>query len=320
MPSSAAPIRRRKLAVRLAELRKAAKKQQKEAAEWTGLSQSTISRVERAEYPIEIKHVRLLAMCYGVEAPELDQLLRMAEESDDRGLLVAHSDTVPDFARDYFELEGYATELWVHEPAWVFGLFQTEAYARAVLLSAKPNPTAEELERALTLRIARQERLHGDQSPILRVVLDEAVLHRAVGGPEVMAKQLAHLVEVSELPAVDLRVLPFAVGAHRAVGAGFTVLRFEDTPGMDVVYTENLRSAAYLEKPADLDHYVQVFEEIVGAALTPEESRELLDTLRRTVWERPEGVEDDRPRPRDVAQEQQIGSQRRPVRRAGSAR
>ncbi|GGP43473.1 helix-turn-helix domain-containing protein [Saccharothrix coeruleofusca] len=290
MPSSAAPIRRRKLAVRLAELRKAAKKQQKEAAEWTGLSQSTISRVERAEYPIEIKHVRLLAMCYGVESPELDQLLRMAEESDDRGLLIAHSDTVPDFARDYFELEGYATELWVHEPAWVFGLFQTPAYARAVLLAAEPNPTAAELDRALALRIARQARLYGEQQPILRVVLDEAVLHRAIGGAEVMAEQLAHLVEVSKLPTVDLRVLPFRTGAHRAVGAGFTVLRFEDTPGMNVVYTENLRSGAYLEKPTDLDHHVQVFEEIVSAALAPEESRDLLDTLRQALWRQPEGA------------------------------
>lgn len=294
MPASApTPIRRRKLAVRLTELRKAARLDQVEVAEWTGLSQTTISRIENAKAAIEVKHVRLLAMCYGVQAPEIDQLLRMAAEADDRGLLVAHSDTVPDFARDYIELEGYATELRVHEPgAWVFGLFQTPAYARAVRLASKPDATPEELDRSVALRIARQARLHDEAPLMLRVVLDEAVLHRAIGGPEVMAEQLAHLVEVSRLPTVDLRLIPFALGAHPSLGAGFTILRFEGAPGMDVVYTENLRSATYLEKPSDLDHYVAVFEQISAAALSPEESRALLDTLKRNLWEQlVEGVE-----------------------------
>lgn len=293
MPSSAAPpIRRRKLAIRLTELRKKAGMDQAEVAQWTGLSQTTISRIENAKAAIEVKHVRLLAMCYDVQAPEIDQLLRMAAESNDRGLLVAHSDTVPDFARDYVELEGYATDLWVHEPAWIFGLFQTPAYVRAVRLSSVPTATPEELDRSVALRVARQQRLHGPTPPTLRVVLDEAVLHRAIGGPVVMAEQLAHLVEVSHLPTVDLRIIPFALGSHRALGAGFTVLKFEGFGGMDVVYTENLRAASYLEKPADLDHYVQVFEEISSAALSPEESRVLLDTLRRQLWEQPEGVEE----------------------------
>lgn len=292
-PAAPTPIRRRKLAIRLTELRKAAGIDQAQAVEWTGLSQTTISRIENAKTAIEVKHVRLLAMCYGVEAPEIDLLIRMAAESNDRGLLVAHSDTVPDFARDYIELEGYATDLWLHEPAWVFGLFQTPAYVRAVRLDSKPDATEEELERSVALRVARQERLHGPTPPTLRVILDEAVLHRSIGGAKVMAEQLAHLVEVSHLPNVDLRIIPFALGSHAALGEAFTVLRFEGAPGMDVVYTENLRSAAYLEKPSDLDYYVSVFEEISAAALSPDESRHLLDTLKHELWEQPDtkGVE-----------------------------
>jgi transcriptional regulator with XRE-family HTH domain len=288
MAGQPAPIRRRKLAIRLTELRKSVPKSQVETASWTGLSQSTISKIENAVQPIEVKHVRLLAQCYGVNSPEVDQLLRMAAESDNRGLLVDHSDTMSDFARDYFELEAYAEELRVHEPVWVFGLFQTPAYIRAVHLDSNPNAGEEALRRSVALRVARQERLKADRPPVLRVVLDEAVLHRVVGGPVVMAEQLAHLAAISEKPNVTLQIVPFAAGSHLALGAGFTVLRFEDTPTMDVVYVQNLLTASYLEKPSDLEHYVRVFQEITRRALGPDDSRALLDTLRRTLWEQPE--------------------------------
>jgi transcriptional regulator with XRE-family HTH domain len=283
-------IRRRQLAIRLVELRKAARKTQAQVVEWTGLSQSTISKIENAEQQIQIKHVRLLAQCYDVEAPEIDRLLRMAEESDERGLLVAHSDTAPDFAKDYFELEAYATELRVHEPGYVFGLFQLPEYTRAVRLAFVPDASDEELQRSVDLRTARQARLRGDNPPTIRLLLDEAVLHRSVGGPKVMEAQIAHLIEMSKLPQVTLQVVPFSVGAHPAVGFGFTVLRFDDTPGIDVVYVENQRSAAYHEKPSDLDHYVEVFQQISRAALNPNRSRVLMDTLMRDLWERSKGV------------------------------
>lgn len=286
MPPQTAPIRRRKLGIRLHELRKQAGLSQDEVATWTGLSQPTISKIEGARQAIEVRHVRLLALCYGVDSPEIDQLIRMASEADDRGLLVAHSDTVPDFARDYVELEGYASELWVHEPGWVFGLLQIPEYVRAVRLAVHPEATEEELARSVALRAARQERVMGDQPPKLRVLLDEAVLHRAIGGQEVMAAQLRHLEAVSRLPHIDLQVIPFAFGAHPAVGSGFTVLRFEDSsPGMDVVYVENRRSATYHEKPSDLAHYMDLFDLISRTALDPEATRSLLTTLARDLWE-----------------------------------
>lgn len=290
-PQQPAPIRRRKLAIRLTQLRKNTGKTQADAAAWTGLSQSTISKIENAAQEIEVKHVRLLAQFCDVGAPEVDQLVRMAEQSNDRGLLVEHLDTAPDFARDYFELEGYAQEIRVHEPGYVFGPFQRRGYIRALRLSAKPDATEEELQRSVALREARQERFRSDNPPIIRVILDEAVLHRLVGSPAVMADQLVHLVEVSKLPNISLKVVPFGAGPHSAIGAGFTILRFEETAGMDVVYAENLRSAAYHEKPSDLEYFVALFEEIGGKALGEDASRDLLDTLREQLWEQPEGEE-----------------------------
>lgn len=284
-----APIRRRKLAIRLTRLRKAAGKTQLETSDWTGLSQSTISKIENAAQEIEVKHVRLLAQFYDVGAPEVDQLVRMAEQSNDRGLLVEHLETAPDFARDYFELEGYAHEIHVHEPGWVFGLFQIPEYIRAVRLAFKPDASEEELQRSVALRTARQERLSGDNPPVLDIVLSEAALHLEVGSPAVMAAQLRYLQNVSLLPNVTLRVLPFSAGMY---WSGFTILRFDDTPGMDVVYVENQRAATYHEKPSDLAYFVDKFETIKKSALSEEASREHLDNLRSQLWEQPKGVEE----------------------------
>lgn len=287
-PQPPAPIRRRKLAVRLTRLRKAAGKTQLETSDWTGLSQSTISKIENAAQEIEVKHVRLLAQFYDVGAPEVDQLVRMAEQSNDRGILVEHLETAPDFARDYFELEGYAHEIHVHEQGWVFGLFQTPEYTRAVRLLFKPDATEEELDRSVALRAARQGRITGDNPPILHVTMDEAVLYRMVGSREIMRDQLAHLKRISKLPNVRLRIVPFSAGRY---WSGFTILRFEDTAGMDVVYVENQRSATYHEKPSDLAYFVDNFQAISSAALDEEASRDRLDNLRLQLWEQPKGVE-----------------------------
>lgn len=286
---SAPGIRRRQLAFRLTELRKARKLSHAEVSDWTGMSQAALSKIENARQRIQVKHVRLLAQCYGVDSPEVDNLLRMAAESNQRGLMVAHSDTAPNFARQYFELEQYAAELWVYEPAVIFGLFQPPEYVEALTLREQPDATPADIERSVALRQARQDALNRPTPLKLHVVLDEAVLHRAVGDdPAVMAATLKHLIELSERDHITLQVVPFSLGVHPSVGLGFTVLRFDDDPpGMDVVYFEHLRSATYLEKPADLERYVTEFEAIARRALPAEKSRDLLTTLVRELWEQP---------------------------------
>jgi transcriptional regulator with XRE-family HTH domain len=285
---SAPGIRRRQLAIRLTELRKTRRMTHDEVAEWTGMSQAVISKIENARQRIQKRHILLLAQCYNVTAPQLDTLLRMAMESNQRGLLVAHGDTAPDFARQYFELEQYAAELWVYEPAVVFGLVQTTPYITALTAREQPTASTEELARSVSLRQARQSVLSTSTPPQLRLVLDEAVLHRSVGDASVMAGQLRYLIDMSHSDHVRLRIVPFAQGVHPAVGMGFTVLRFDDDPpGMDVVYVEHVQSAAYHEKPAELARYVAEFEAITAAALPEDESRELLTTLIGDLWEQP---------------------------------
>lgn len=272
-------VRRRQLGLELRRLREAAGKAPKEAAEWLEIAPSTLSKIELGRQAIKGTHVRLLTQFYNVGAPEADTLLRLAREANQRGWWAAYGDTVPDYVRTYLGLEEDAAELWAYESGLVLGLFQTPAYAEAITAAAYSDAAHEDIARLVEVRTARQQRLFAAQSPALRVVLDEAVLRRLVGGPKVMQEQLEHIAEVAQSPHVSVTVLPFGGGAHPSIGSAFTLLRFADAESMNFVYLEHHLGALYLERPADITRYTAIFEQLVANALSPDESLHLVTTL-----------------------------------------
>jgi transcriptional regulator with XRE-family HTH domain len=276
-------VRRRQLGLELRRLREAAGKTPKEAAEWLEISPSTLSKIELGRQSIKGTHVRLLTQLYNIGAPELDTLLRLARESNQRGWWAAYGDTVPDFVRSYLGLEEDAEELWAYESGLVFGLFQTPAYTEAITAVTRPNADQDEIARLVEFRSTRQQRLFAAQSPSLRVVLDEAVLHRTVGGPDVMREQLNRIIDVAKLPHVSVIVVPFGAGEHPSIGAAFTLLRFADAEVMNCVYLEHHLGALYLERPADIRRYSSIFEQLVASALGQDESLDLIATLASEV-------------------------------------
>jgi transcriptional regulator with XRE-family HTH domain len=285
-------VRRRQLGRELRRLREAARKSAQEAADWVGVSTSTLSKIERGSQAVKTGHVRLFAQLYGIGAPEADTLIRLAREANQRGWWTVYGDTVPDWVRAYLDLEQDASELWAYESGLIFGLFQTPAYAEAITTAALPDADPDELARLVAFRTARQQRLFSDRAPSLRVVLDEAVLRRMVGGPAVMREQLEHLTEVANLPHVSVLVQPFSAGAHPSIGSAFTLLRFADadTADMNCVYLENAQGALYLERPGDVDRYAVIFEQLSRSALSADKSRELVTTLTSELQgERPAG-------------------------------
>ncbi|MGH3694925.1 MAG: helix-turn-helix domain-containing protein [Pseudonocardiaceae bacterium] len=285
-------VRRRQLGGELRRLRDAAGKSAREAADWAGVSTSTLSKIERGSQAIKTGHVRLLAQLYGIGAPAADTLIRLAREANQRGWWAVHGDTVPDWVRTYLDLEQDASELWAYESGLMFGLFQTPGYAEAVMAAFRPDASPDELAKRVAFRTVRQQRLFGDRAPSLRVVLDEAVLRRVVGGPAVMREQLEHLAEVARLPSVSVQVQPFSAGAHPSIGSAFTLLRFADadTADMNCVYLENAQGGLYLERPIDVDHYAMMFEQLSTSALSADQSLELVTTLTSQLpGERPTG-------------------------------
>jgi transcriptional regulator with XRE-family HTH domain len=148
--------------------------------------------------------------------------------------------------RPFQPYEAEATTLWMFEHTLIPGLFQTEDYARAIL-SAHPNTSADEVEERVAARLARQEVLTREDPspPVVWALLDEAVLRREMGGPDVMSAQMARLLQVMRRPNVTIQVIPRSV-AHSGLHGAFVVAEVSDSPDM-VVYLETVDGGQTVE-------------------------------------------------------------------------
>ncbi|CAM5679564.1 Helix-turn-helix domain-containing protein OS=Streptomyces tendae OX=1932 GN=GUR47_29775 PE=4 SV=1 [Streptomyces tendae] len=183
---------------------------------------------------------------------------------------------LPPTYRDFISLESQASAMRTLETTVVPGLLQTPEYARAVTRAAVDGMPAERLDTLVEVRLARQDVLRGEPPLELSAVLDEAVLRREVGGPGVMARQLARLVEAARLPHVRLQVLPFAAGAHIGVTGPFVIFSFSSTSDLDVVVLDHLTSSLHLERKEDLEAYTEAFNALLIHALSPEDSLDFI--------------------------------------------
>lgn len=173
---------------------------------------------------------------------------------------------VADFAQTYVTLERGATRICYFDEVLIPALLQTEQYARSVLAHSR----SDQVEEQVADRLARQAVLARSDPPHVQVLLGEAALHRAVGGAEVMADQIHHLLEVGQQPHVAIRVLPFEAGAHRVLGVGFTLLQLA-TPAITRVYIEGQTDATYIHNPEECSVYEGDFDEVW--AMAPDEAR-----------------------------------------------
>jgi transcriptional regulator with XRE-family HTH domain len=234
-------------------------------------SRSKISRMETGRVGFKARDVTDLLTLYGVTDERVRSgFLNQAEESSRPDWWAKYSDVLPDWFENYLGLESASSTIRTFEIQFVHGLFQTEDYARAVTRLGHQAASAIETERRVGLRVKRQDLLTRANPPRIWSVMDEAVLRRPFGGSAVMRAQLRRLFEVAELPQVTLQVVPFARGGHSGASGSFTVLRFEEQYLPDVVYIEQLTGAVYLEQRADVEHYVEVMDQLSSSeALTP---------------------------------------------------
>jgi Domain of unknown function (DUF5753)/Helix-turn-helix domain len=236
-------------------------------------SRSKISRMEHGRVGFKSRDVNDLLTLYGV-GDELvrAKLLSYAQQASTPGWWSKYDDVVPGWFEEYLGLEAAAAVIRTFELQFVDGLFQTEAYARAVASLGDKTAPAEEIDRRVSVRLNRQSLLTSPEPPQVWSVMDEAVLRRPVGGREAMRAQLARLAEVADLPQVTVQVVPFARGGHAAAGGSFSVLRFGAPEVPDIVYIEQLTSALYLDSRQDVDHYLEVMDNLSTQALSPARS------------------------------------------------
>jgi len=181
----------------------------------------------------------------------------------------------------YVGLEEDAVIISGFQSSVVHGLLQTGDYARAGHEGAMPRLRPDQIEKQIEAKLTRQRILTRDNPPRLTVVLDEAALHRMVGGRQVMAAQLDKILVMSARPNIVVRVLSFEHGAHPALESNFTILELPNqTPG--IVYVEGLMGATYLEQTKDLEGYNDIFNELQSIALSPADSADLIADLGRS--------------------------------------
>jgi Domain of unknown function (DUF5753) len=245
-------------------------------------SRSKVSRMEHGRVGFKNRDVDDLLTLYGVGDKQVRaKMLALAQQASTPGWWSKYDDILPDWVEAYLGLEGAASVIRTFELQFVYGLFQTEAYARAVTLLGSKTASAEEIDRRVSVRLKRQSvlTLPLPEAPQVWSVMDEAVLRRPVGGEKVMRAQLAHLIEMASLPQVTIQVVPFARGGHAAAGGSFSVLRFAEPEVPDIVYIEQLSSALYLDSREDVDHYLEVMNDLSAQALTPALSADFLARL-----------------------------------------
>ncbi|MFI6454198.1 helix-turn-helix domain-containing protein [Streptosporangium amethystogenes] len=247
-------------------------------------SHAKISRLELGRVGFKERDVADLLTMYGVtDTEERAPLLTLVRQANAPGWWHKYNDLLPNWFEVYVGLEEAASTVRTYEVQFIPGLLQSPEYARAVIMLVHGGASPSEVDRRVSLRMARQKRLIRPDAPMLWAVMDEAVLRRPIGGPQVLRAQIGHLLEAVELPNVKLQIMPFDRGGHAAAGGPFSILRFPERELPDVVYMEQLNSALYLDKLDETDHYMQVMDRLCVQAYTFAESRRFLEDLREEL-------------------------------------
>lgn len=269
-------VARRWLAYELRRLREDRGLNQKDVGKACGWSGVRVSYLEKWDHPQRIfdRDLDKLLPLYQVPDADRDHYYEAAQASREKGWWERYSDdVVRPFISQFIGLEQGANLVRTLEPTIVPGLLQTRPYMTAVVEADLTRRTARLVREIVEVRMARQEVLTREREPAqLLAVVDESVLRRVVGGPQVMADQMNHIVEVCQRPNVEFYVFPFERGASPGlITSSHRILHF---PGRvpPIVYMEARDDAQWIDDIAAVDVHDLAFEEVVRASLTFEES------------------------------------------------
>jgi transcriptional regulator with XRE-family HTH domain len=251
-----------------------------EAADVIRASHSKISRLELGRNGFKRRDVADLLTHYGVtDDADRATLLTLAGQANAPGWWQPYADAVPSWFEPYLGLEHAARVIRTYEVQYIPGLLQTESYARAVIELGHEGAPPEEVDQRVSLRMRRQRLLRESDPPYVWAVIDEAALRRAFGSAATMRAQISNLIDASQQPHVTVQVLPFSA-AGQATGCGpFTILRLREPALPDVVYVEQLTSAVYPDKAADIRCYWHAMNKLVTEATQPDEAAAVLHRI-----------------------------------------
>ncbi|PZG53908.1 transcriptional regulator [Spongiactinospora gelatinilytica] len=287
MPAGNNPVRRRQLTAELKRLRDLAGLTQEEVASRADWHHTKVFRIESGRTAPHPNDVRVLATVYGLKDEEqIQALIQLAKDSRKRGWWYSYRDVLPSRYEFLIGLEQEAASIRTFELAVVPGLLQTEDYARALIRGGPLELGPDEIQRRLEVRLTRQQVLAKEDRPQFWAIIDEAVLHRLVGGPEVMGAQLDHLIAAAAEGRTTIQVVPYTVGAHPGTIGSFIVLGFAEPGEIDVVYTETIGGSLSVDKPDEVRHFTTAFDHLRAVALSPDDSNAMLIAARRALTDK----------------------------------
>jgi transcriptional regulator with XRE-family HTH domain len=286
------PLLRRYIGRRFQKLRERADLNRLQAAEAWQRGRATLSRVEEGDDKVKFRDSDVEALCklYGASPEETRLLLALTgqtrkPDNRHRAWQDYTEDELPTWFTVYLMLEEAAEKIRQYEAELIPGLFQTRAYAEELFRIAQGYPADEtEIQRLATVRLERQQLLDQPDPPRMSIVLNEAVLRRPFGGPEVMAQQLGRVLELADRPTISVRIVPFAVGGHGGMAAqAFSILDFPvDETGEPIEptlnYIDTVTGAMYLNKPEETRVYETIWRNLDERSLDGAASRDMIVT------------------------------------------
>ncbi|ALO94065.1 hypothetical protein AQJ11_00630 [Streptomyces corchorusii] len=267
--------RRRQLGATLRKLRARKGLTLEEAGRLIGVSKATVSRYETQAGPVRWIVVEALCREYGATEAETRAVIGLAKDAKQQGWWNSFADSIPESMNLLLTLEHDAVRESHFSCVYVPGLLQTRAYSTALQKANEVPLAREEIERLVDIRMKRQEILMRPKPPRLWAILDESVIRRVVGSPQLMKEQLGRLLEANESPHITLQILPFSKGAHAAALGSFVIIGGPE-PALDVVYVDFHAGSLFLEKDEELDRYRLAFEYLQAQALDMESSSAMI--------------------------------------------
>jgi transcriptional regulator with XRE-family HTH domain len=270
-------VRQRELGARMRELRTGLGLTVEDAAARLSCSAAKVLQIESGARRISAREVQDLCQAYGLSEPEAVSLVNLARQAHEQGWWTHYEDLE---LSPYIGLEHGAAAITVFSMYWIPALMQTEGYARAMITGIARKITPEILQYRTDARLRRQDLLDGQPPPRYRALVDEAVLHRRVGGVSVMVEQLDKMLKLTRDEKAALQVIPFAAGAHASTDSNFEFLEFADAALPAVVFVEGLYTNSYQERAEEVDRYREAIEYLGEQSLSPQDSLDLIADIK----------------------------------------
>jgi transcriptional regulator with XRE-family HTH domain len=280
----ATPTRwKKRLGKFLRELREHAEKQIVECAELLHTTPPTVSRYESGHLRPQWPALQQLLIFYGATEAQRDEGATLWNEAGTQTTRVRLPADAPKDLRKLVRAELEAKSVRLLEPSAVPGLLQTEAYMRAVMTAGHRFLDLAAVDTYVTARLNRQKRLSGPNPVHVHALLDEAAIHRVVGGSELLLEQLGYLLAIGTRPNIAIQVIPYGAGAYGAMSGPCTIINYSDPQDQPGVYLEYLAGGRWVEDSGDIERITTMFDDVIAVALTPSDSADVIRQQMRAL-------------------------------------